>query len=137
MFILSLLSLTNLILLYRYKKMQLLPTLDNILYNLQRQGKFSFYMTAYGEEATIIGSAAALQHDDEVLGQYREMGVLLWRDFPLDNIFGQCFGNINDSSGKARQMPVVRPLFPSHYNSHTPHSTSAHRITTFIPSLPL
>ncbi|KAJ3885010.1 hypothetical protein GG344DRAFT_83224 [Lentinula edodes] len=48
--------------------------LDNILYNVQRQGKISFYMTAYGEEATIIGSAAALADDDEVLGQYREMG---------------------------------------------------------------
>ncbi|KAH9480623.1 2-oxoisovalerate dehydrogenase subunit alpha, mitochondrial [Psilocybe cubensis] len=45
-----------------YEHMQLLPTLDNVLYNVQRQGKISFY---YGEEATIIGSAAALEKDDE------------------------------------------------------------------------
>jgi 2-oxoisovalerate dehydrogenase E1 component alpha subunit len=51
-----------------YEQMQLLPNLDNVLYNVQRQGKISFYMTAYGEEATIIGSAAALADDDEVLG---------------------------------------------------------------------
>jgi len=51
-----------------YEHMQLLPTMDNILYNVQRQGKISFYMTSYGEEATIIGSAAALANDDEVLG---------------------------------------------------------------------
>ncbi|KAG5646526.1 hypothetical protein DXG03_003293 [Asterophora parasitica] len=48
-----------------YENMQLLPTLDNILYNVQRQGKISFYMTSHGEEATIIGSAAGLANDDE------------------------------------------------------------------------
>jgi len=51
-----------------YENMLLLPTLDNVLYNAQRQGKISFYMTAHGEEATIVGSAAALALDDEVLG---------------------------------------------------------------------
>lgn len=30
----------------RYEYMQLLPTLDNILYNVQRQGKISFYVGA-------------------------------------------------------------------------------------------
>lgn len=89
-----------------YENMVLLPTLDTLLYNVQRQGKISFYMTAYGEEATIIGSAAALANDDEVLGQYREAGVLLWRGFGLDNIMAQCVGNEEDTSGKGRQMPV-------------------------------
>ncbi|KAJ2916143.1 hypothetical protein MD484_g4274, partial [Candolleomyces efflorescens] len=89
-----------------YENMMLLPTLDNVLYNVQRQGKISFYMTAYGEEATIIGSAAGLDKEDEVLGQYREMGVLLWRGFSLDNVMAQCFGNEEDFSGKGRQMPV-------------------------------
>lgn len=28
-----------------YEHMQLLPTLDNILYNIQRQGKISFYVS--------------------------------------------------------------------------------------------
>lgn len=27
-----------------YEYMQLLPTLDNVLYNIQRQGKISFYV---------------------------------------------------------------------------------------------
>ncbi|KAI9573554.1 branched-chain alpha-keto acid dehydrogenase E1-alpha subunit [Boletus coccyginus] len=86
-----------------YENMQLLPTMDNILYNVQRQGKISFY---YGEEATIIGSAAALANDDEVLGQYREMGVLLWRGFGINAAMAQCFGNYEDKSGKGRQMPM-------------------------------
>lgn len=63
-------------------------------------------MTAYGEEATIIGSAAALASDDEVLGQYREMGVLLWRGWGIDPAMAQCFGNEEDLASKGRQMPV-------------------------------
>ncbi|KAI5830744.1 hypothetical protein K523DRAFT_271459 [Schizophyllum commune Tattone D] len=89
-----------------YEHMVLLPTMDTVLYNVQRQGKISFYMTAYGEEATVVGAAAALEPHDEVLGQYRESGVLLWRGFGLDNIMGQCLGNVEDTSTKGRQMPV-------------------------------
>jgi len=40
-------------------------------------------------------------------GQYREMGVLLWRGFSIDEVMAQCFGNEEDTSGKGRQMPVV------------------------------
>ncbi|KAF9452904.1 branched-chain alpha-keto acid dehydrogenase E1-alpha subunit [Macrolepiota fuliginosa MF-IS2] len=110
-----------------YEKMQLLPALDNVLYNVQRQGKISFYMTAYGEEATIIGSAAALASDDEVLGQYREMGVLLWRGFTIDDVMAQCFGNENDKSGKGRQMPV-------HFGSPEHHfHTISSPLATQIP----
>jgi TPP-dependent pyruvate/acetoin dehydrogenase alpha subunit len=36
------------------------------------------------------------------------MGVLLWRDFSLDDVMAQCFGHEGDTSGKGRQMPVVR-----------------------------
>ncbi|KAF8073875.1 branched-chain alpha-keto acid dehydrogenase E1-alpha subunit [Lyophyllum atratum] len=110
-----------------YENMQLLPTLDNVLYNVQRQGKISFYMTSHGEEATIIGSAAGLAVDDEVLGQYREMGVLLWRGFGLDNVMSQCFGNENDTSGKGRQMPV-------HFGSTEHHfHTISSPLATQIP----
>ncbi|KAG6916324.1 hypothetical protein DXG01_007374 [Tephrocybe rancida] len=107
-----------------YENMQLLPTLDNILYNVQRQGKISFY---HGEEATIIGSAAALALDDEVLGQYREMGVLLWRGFGIDDVMAQCFGNEEDTSGKGRQMPV-------HFGSTKHHfHTISSPLATQIP----
>lgn len=41
------------------------------------------------------------------LGQYREMGVLLWRGFSLDAVMAQCFGNEEDAATKGRQMPVV------------------------------
>ena len=57
-----------------YKDMTLLNVLDKILYESQRQGRISFYMTNFGEEATHIGSAAALSPPDLVYWQYREAG---------------------------------------------------------------
>ena len=59
-----------------YKSMTLLNTMDRILYESQRQGRISFYMTNYGEEATHVGAAAALDPRDLVYGQYREAGEL-------------------------------------------------------------
>ncbi|XP_064149769.1 2-oxoisovalerate dehydrogenase subunit alpha, mitochondrial isoform X3 [Loxodonta africana] len=88
-----------------YKSMTLLNTMDRILYESQRQGRISFYMTNYGEEGTHVGSAAALDSTDLVFGQYREAGVLMYRDYPLELFMAQCYGNVSDP-GKGRQMPV-------------------------------
>ena len=79
--------------------------LDDVFYNAQRQGRISFYMQNSGEEATHVGSAAALKHDDVIFAQYRELGVLLWRGFTVQQAADQCFSNIADL-GKGRQMPV-------------------------------
>ena len=42
------------------------------------------------------------------MGQYREMGVLIWRNASLDMLMGQCLSAETDA-GKGRQMPVVCP----------------------------
>lgn len=34
----------------------------------------------------ILGSAAALSSEDEVFAQYREVGVLLWRGFTVQQV---------------------------------------------------
>ncbi|XP_066140007.1 2-oxoisovalerate dehydrogenase subunit alpha, mitochondrial [Euwallacea fornicatus] len=88
-----------------YTNMSVLNLMDKILYESQRQGRISFYMTSYGEEAIHIGTAAALLHEDLVYGQYREAGVLLYRGFSLQQFVDQCYGN-KDDKGKGRQMPV-------------------------------
>ncbi|KAJ1674403.1 hypothetical protein EV182_003344, partial [Spiromyces aspiralis] len=101
-----------------YKLILTLSVMDQVLYEAQRQGRISFYMTSFGEEA-IIGSAAALDPQDTVFGQYREAGVLLYRGFGLENFMNQCFSNALDL-GKGRQMPV-------HYGSkeHRFHTISS------------
>lgn len=65
--------------------------MDRVLYESQRQGKISFYMTNYGEEGTHFGSAAALDEQDLVFGQYREAGVLMWRGLTLNEFMNQCY----------------------------------------------
>ena len=88
-----------------YESMLTLNAMDSILYDAQRQGRISFYMTSYGEEATHMGTAAALKMQDVVYGQYREAGVLLYRGFTLEQFMNQVYSNSKDL-GKGRQMPV-------------------------------
>ncbi|KAI8098862.1 thiamine diphosphate-binding protein [Halteromyces radiatus] len=78
--------------------------MDGILYEAQRQGRISFYMTHYGEEAT-MGTAAALQPEDMIFGQYRESFMLVYRGFTIDEFVNQCFSNELDY-GRGRQMPI-------------------------------
>lgn len=82
-----------------------IQVLDEIFYNAQRQGRISFYLQCTGEEGIHIGSAAAVTLEDVCLAQYREVGILLWRGFTLQQIADQCFSNEADP-GKGRQMPI-------------------------------
>ncbi|KAG0464573.1 hypothetical protein HPP92_018737 [Vanilla planifolia] len=109
-----------------YRHMITLQVMDTILYEAQRQGRISFYLTSTGEEAINIASAAALNYEDIVFPQYREPGVLLWRGFALQEFANQCFGNKSDY-GKGRQMPI-------HYGS-SKHNyfTVSSPIATQIP----
>ena len=88
-----------------YSSIARLQTMDAVFYESQRQGRFSFYMTSAGEEATAVGSAAALETSDPVFAQYREQGVLLHRGFAFRDFADQCFGNELEP-GKGRQMPI-------------------------------
>lgn len=63
-----------------------------------------------GEEAAVVGSAAALETTDTIFSQYREAGALFWRGFTVQQAADQCASNVDDL-GKGRQMPV-------HYGSN-------------------
>lgn len=43
----------------------------------------SFYLQSAGEEALQMGGAAALHANDMAFAQYREPGLLMWRDFGI------------------------------------------------------
>lgn len=88
-----------------YRGMLTLNEMDKVMFNCHRQGRISFYMTSFGEEATQFGTAGALEAEDWVFAQYREAGILLHRKMPLNLMLAQCFGN-RDDLGKGRQMPV-------------------------------
>jgi pyruvate dehydrogenase E1 component alpha subunit len=71
---------------------------------LQRQGRIGFYGEAMGQEAAVVGSAAASEPQDWIVPALREAGVGLFRGMTLDSYLAQIFGNAADPS-KGRQMP--------------------------------
>lgn len=66
-----------------YDKMVTINEADVVYNAAQRQARISFYMTQLGEEASGIGTAAALKDDDLIFPQYREAGAFLWRGFSI------------------------------------------------------
>lgn len=88
-----------------FSTMQFIRVLDERMIAAQRQGRISFYLSSLGEEAASIGSAAALQFEDMIMGQYREQGSLAFRGFTVEQFMNQLFSNAKDL-GKGRQMPV-------------------------------
>jgi pyruvate dehydrogenase E1 component alpha subunit len=71
---------------------------------LQRQGRIGFYGEATGQEAAVVGSAAASEPDDWIVPALREAGVGLFRGMTLDSYLAQIFGNAADPT-KGRQLP--------------------------------
>lgn len=88
-----------------FDTMQFIRLLDERMFAAQRQGRISFYMSSFGEEAASIGSAAGLEFEDMIMSQYREQGALAYRGFALEQFMNQLFSNERDL-GKGRQMPV-------------------------------
>ncbi|GET88402.1 2-oxoisovalerate dehydrogenase alpha subunit, putative [Leishmania tarentolae] len=88
-------------------------TMDKVLLEAQRQGRISFYMTMFGEEAAVIGAAAGLASNDELFTQYREAGILTYRGYTIPQFIAQCMGNC-ECDLKGRQMPI-------HYGSKHLH----------------
>ena len=112
-----------------YRLMLLNRRIDERMIKLQRQGRIAFYVASIGEEASIIGSAAALEETDWIVPCYRELGAALLRGFTLQELCNQLFGNDQDTF-KGRQMPNHYALPHLHYASvsspvgtQIPHAT--------------
>lgn len=87
-----------------FESMVRIRVTDARMMALQRQGRIGFYGEAVGQEAAIVGSAAATRPDDWIVPALREAGVGLYRGLTLDSYIAQIFGNAADPT-KGRQMP--------------------------------
>lgn len=87
-----------------YESMWTARLVDERMLILQRQGSITFAMSSLGEEATAVGSAAALSIDDWMYPQYREVGVIFYRGFTIQDYIHHMFGNEKDLI-LGRQMP--------------------------------
>ncbi|MBI4510210.1 MAG: 3-methyl-2-oxobutanoate dehydrogenase [Deltaproteobacteria bacterium] len=87
-----------------YRGMLQVRIMDERLMALQRQGRIGFYGEARGQEAAVVGSAAALRDGDWIVPALREAGVGIFRGMSLRQYIAQILGNASDNS-KGRQMP--------------------------------
>ena len=87
-----------------YEGMLSIRVIDARMMALQRQGRIGFYGEAVGQEAAVVGSAAASAPDDWIVPALREAGVGLFRGMPLESYVAQIFGNALDPT-RGRQMP--------------------------------
>jgi 2-oxoisovalerate dehydrogenase E1 component alpha subunit len=99
-----------------YRWMVLGRALDERMVTLQRQGRIGFYIGAIGEEATVVGSVAAVEEGDWIFPCYREHVGALMRGMPLPVFLCGLFGNAHDP-GKGRQMPCHEAWRPGRFLS--------------------
>ena len=79
---------------------------DKRMWQIQRQGRISFYMEAAGEEAVSIGAAMALRSGDMCFPSYRNQGLFMYRGVKLVDMMCQCLSNTRDMC-KGRQLPIM------------------------------
>lgn len=111
-----------------YRGMATIRIMDARLMTLQRQGRIGFYAEALGQEAAVIGCAAALSPEDWLVPALREAGAGIYRGLSMSAYIAQLFGTDRDVS-RGRQMPC-HPCDPqTHYvvmsscvSSQIPHA---------------
>jgi 2-oxoisovalerate dehydrogenase E1 component alpha subunit len=79
---------------------------DKRMWQIQRQGRISFYMEALGEEAVSIAQAMALRPGDMCFPSYRNQGLYMYRGLKLVDMMCQCLSNTRDMC-KGRQLPIM------------------------------
>jgi len=79
---------------------------DERMWQIQRQGRISFYMQALGEEAISIAQGMALRPGDMCFPSYRNQGLYMYRGVKLVDMMCQCLSNTKDMC-QGRQLPIM------------------------------
>lgn len=69
------------------KKMVFTRVWDERAIRLNRQGRLGLWAPVSGQEASMIGSEAAINKDDFILGSYRDIPQIVWHGYPLYQSF--------------------------------------------------
>jgi 2-oxoisovalerate dehydrogenase E1 component alpha subunit len=73
---------------------------------MQRQGKTSFYIQCLGEEAIACAFRRAMEKGDMNFPTYRQQGLLIANDYPIETMINQILSNSQDPL-KGRQLPIM------------------------------
>jgi len=79
---------------------------DERMWQIQRQGRISFYIQALGEEAISIAQGMALRSGDMCFPSYRNQGLYMYRGVKLVDMMCQCLSNTRDMC-LGRQLPIM------------------------------
>ncbi|MGW5854792.1 MULTISPECIES: thiamine pyrophosphate-dependent enzyme [Micrococcus] len=95
-----------------FRSMTVVRRLDTEATHLQRQGELALWPPLLGQEASQVGSAAALRADDFVFPSYRENGVALLRGVPALDLLrvwrGSTFSGWDPkATGMATQQIII------------------------------
>ncbi len=89
-----------------YRAALLARTLDQRMWNLNRQGRARFVISGQGQEGTQVGSAWALRAGfDIALPYYRDFGVVLTLGMTPYEVFLAVLARADDPNSGGRQMP--------------------------------
>ncbi len=91
------------------RSMMRMRAFDDRMLSMQRQGKTSFYIQCSGEEAIAIAHQSALSPGDMNFPTYRQQGLLMAQDYPLETMICQILSNEKDPL-EGRQMPTLHSV---------------------------
>ncbi len=94
-------------LLEMYRLMRLARSLDERMWQLNRQGKAPFVISCQGHEAAQVGAALALRAGhDWVVPYYRDLGVVLTMGMTPREVMLALMAKAEDPNSGGRQMPA-------------------------------
>lgn len=95
-----------------YRGMVLTRRFDAKAVALQRTGRLGTFAVSLGQEAAVIGLAAAMRENDVLVPSYRESGAMLWRGVTLEELLLYWGGDErgSDFAGPRDDFPVAVPV---------------------------
>ncbi len=100
------------LLLKLYRAMLLGRRFDERMLSLQRQGRIGTFAPTSGQEASQVGSVAALRSSDWMVPSFRETAAQIWRGAPMGNII-LYFGGYNEGGqieDNSKDLPISVPV---------------------------
>jgi pyruvate dehydrogenase E1 component alpha subunit len=95
-----------------YRAMLLARRLDERMVRLQRQGRIGTFAPLKGQEASQIGSVAALSPHDWMVPSFRETAAMLWRGWPIEKMLLFFAGYLEGGrpAPGQRDLPITIPV---------------------------
>ena len=95
-----------------YRAMVLTRRFDAKAIALQRTGRLGTFASSLGQEAVVVGLAAAMRAEDVLLPSYRETGAMLYRGVSLEELLLYWGGDErgSDFAGPRSDFPVSVPV---------------------------